>query len=80
MTAERAPFALRADLIWRRIEMGQQRTWVAKDPMSRSFWYFSDQEYEILRLTDGSRSPPAPINTVSPLIETELPRKLDASK
>ena len=30
--------------------------WVIKDPLSRAFSYFSDQEHEILRLADGKRS------------------------
>ncbi len=47
---------MRADLIRRRVWMGQQAVWVVKDPLSRAFAYLSDQEYEILGLADGTRS------------------------
>lgn len=36
--------------------MGCEPMWVVKDPLSRAFSYFSDQEHEILRLADGKRS------------------------
>ncbi len=36
--------------------MGAQPVWVIKDPLSREFFYFSDQEFEILSLADGRRS------------------------
>lgn len=47
---------LRPDLIQQVIWMGSERIWVVKDPLSRAFSYFSEQEREILILADGSRS------------------------
>ncbi len=47
---------LRPDLIQQVIWMGSARIWVVKDPLSRAFSYFSEQEREILILADGSRS------------------------
>lgn len=49
-------FSLRTDLIRRSVWMGDQPVWVIKDPLSREFVYFSDQEFEILELADGNRS------------------------
>ena len=36
--------------------MGSERVWVVKDPLSRAFSYFNEQEHEILGLADGNRS------------------------
>ncbi|MAI73853.1 MAG: hypothetical protein CMM01_23545 [Rhodopirellula sp.] len=47
---------LRPDLIQKVVWMGSERVWVVKDPLSRAFSYFSEQEREILILADGSRS------------------------
>ena len=50
------PVRLRRDIKAQRIELGKNADWVVKDPLSRSFFYFSDAEYCILRLLDGKRS------------------------
>lgn len=47
---------VRPDLIQKMVWMGSERIWVVKDPLSRAFSYFSEQEREILVLADGSRS------------------------
>jgi hypothetical protein len=47
---------LRPDLIQKMVWMGSERVWVFKDPLSRAFSYFNEQEREILVLADGSRS------------------------
>ncbi len=56
MTADSRKLSMRADLIRRRVWMGDLPVWVVKDPLSLEFYYFSDQEYEILTLADGQRS------------------------
>ena len=47
---------LRPDLIQKMVWMGSERVWVFKDPLSRAFSYFNDQEREILVLADGKRT------------------------
>ena len=56
MTANTSELMLRPDLIQRPVWMGSERVWVVKDPLSRGFSYFDEQEHEILGLADGSRS------------------------
>ena len=56
MTAQTSELMLRPDLIQRPVWMGTERFWVVKDPLSRGFSYFDEQEHEILGLADGSRS------------------------
>ena len=47
---------LRPDLLCRAIEMGHDPMWVIKDPMSRSYFHFSESEYALLSLANGKRS------------------------
>ncbi len=47
----------RADLVCQRLEMGSRTVWVLKDPFSRSLQYVSDDEFAILGMVDGHRSP-----------------------
>jgi putative peptide zinc metalloprotease protein len=47
---------LRADLIQRTIEMGDDPMVVYKDPLSRTYHHFSQSEHELLCLADGCRS------------------------
>lgn len=56
MNATTSQLMLRPDLIQKVVWMGSERMWVVKDPLSRAFSYFSEQEREILVLADGSRS------------------------
>ena len=56
MTAKTSELMLRPDLIQKMVWMGSERVWVVKDPLSRAFSYFSEQEREILVLADGRRS------------------------
>ncbi|MDB4749715.1 HlyD family efflux transporter periplasmic adaptor subunit [Rubripirellula sp.] len=56
MTTTTSELMLRPDLVQKMVWMGSERVWVVKDPLSRAFSYFSDQEREILVLADGSRS------------------------
>lgn len=56
MNATTSELMLRPDLIQKMVWMGSERIWVVKDPLSRAFSYFSEQEREILILADGSRS------------------------
>ncbi|MFK8114000.1 MAG: HlyD family efflux transporter periplasmic adaptor subunit [Rubripirellula sp.] len=52
----RSTFALRSDLAFRRVWMGDRPMWVIKDPLSRSLTYFSEQEFAILQMADGART------------------------
>lgn len=56
MNVTNSELMLRPDLIQKMVWMGSQRVWVFKDPLSRAFSYFNEQEREILVLADGSRS------------------------
>ena len=56
MNATTSELMLRPDLIQQVVWMGSERMWVVKDPLSRAFSYFSEQEREILVMADGSRS------------------------
>ncbi len=56
MNATTSELMLRPDLIQQVVWMGSERMWVVKDPLSRTFSYFSEQERDILVLADGSRS------------------------
>lgn len=56
MNATNSELMLRPDLIQKMVWMGSERVWVFKDPLSRAFSYFNEQEREILVLADGSRS------------------------
>ena len=56
MTGHSSELMLRPDLVQRRVWMGREPMWVVKDPLSRAFSYFSDQEHEILGLANGKRS------------------------
>lgn len=56
MNVNNSELMLRPDLIQKMVWMGSQRVWVFKDPLSRAFSYFNEQEREILVLADGSRS------------------------
>lgn len=47
---------LRGDLVFREIEMGAQPMVVCKDPIARTYFYFSQSEHELLGLADGNRS------------------------
>ena len=47
----------RADLVCQRLEMGHQAVWVLKDPFSRSLQYVTEDEFSILSMVDGQRSP-----------------------
>jgi len=60
-------FAVRSDLVIREIRQGNQICWVVKDPITRQFFYFNEQEYAILTWLDGS-------NTVQNLL-TRFQRK-----
>src|SRR5436190_6208161 len=53
--AER-PVALRKrpDLIARAYRLGERRRWRVKDPVSLEYFEFSDQEFAILEMLDGS--------------------------
>lgn len=47
---------LRMDLQWVcRVIRGQER-WIARDPLTTEFYYFSAREYRLLRRIDGSKS------------------------
>lgn len=50
------PVRLRRDVRAERIELGMNADWVIQDPLTRNFFYFSDAEYCILKLLDGTRS------------------------
>ncbi|MGI9470732.1 MAG: HlyD family efflux transporter periplasmic adaptor subunit [Rubripirellula sp.] len=56
MTANSPELLLRPDLVQRRVWMGREPMWVIKDPLSRAFSYFNEQEHQILRLANGKRS------------------------
>jgi len=47
-------FAIRNDLVVRPIQQGARICWVVKDPVSRKFFYFNEQEYAILNWLDGT--------------------------
>ncbi len=47
---------LRRDLVHRRIWSNHQDMWVIKDPLSRSYFHFTDQEHAMMILADGTRS------------------------
>ena len=56
MNSKNSGLMLRPDLIQKMVWMGSERVWVFKDPLSRAFSYFNDQEREILVLADGKRT------------------------
>ncbi len=47
---------LRPDLVQREVCLGNDRMWVVKDPLSREFLYFNQQEHVMLSLANGKRS------------------------
>jgi len=49
-------FAVRQDLVVRPIRQGTRNCWVVKDPISRKFFYFNEQEYAIFAWLDGTCS------------------------
>ncbi|WP_437231212.1 site-2 protease family protein [Planctomicrobium sp. SH661] len=49
-------FTVRNDLVIRPIRQGDQTCWVVKDPVSRKFYYFNEQEHAILSWLDGTCS------------------------
>ena len=48
-------FALRPDLRWTRRKIRGKTRWVARDPLTTEFYYFSDREQSFLRQLDGKR-------------------------
>ncbi|MEZ6137200.1 MAG: hypothetical protein R3C53_20105 [Pirellulaceae bacterium] len=44
---------LRPDIEWSEFSRGKRPTWVARDPISLDYFYFSELEYSITRLLDG---------------------------
>ncbi len=47
-------FSVRNDLIISQIRQGESICWVVKDPITRKFFYFNEQEYAILAWLDGT--------------------------
>ncbi len=56
MTNANSILSLRPDLIHKSIWTGAKQVWVIKDPLSRAYSYFDEQEYGLLCLADGQRS------------------------
>jgi putative peptide zinc metalloprotease protein len=48
---------LRPDIAWSQFSSGEGATWVARDPISLEYFYFSQREHAITKLLDGNRSP-----------------------
>ncbi|WP_146512887.1 HlyD family efflux transporter periplasmic adaptor subunit [Rubripirellula amarantea] len=46
---------VRVDLVRRQIEMGDSLRWVVYDPIAGSYFHFSQEEYDLLMLADGTR-------------------------
>lgn len=52
----RSVVALRADLQWSQFTEGNDRRWVARDPIALEHYYFSDLERGVLEYLDGTRT------------------------
>ncbi len=64
--------AVRTDLEWSSRIVGCRRRWIAHDPISSAFFYFSDTEYSILQRFDGRKRLREIIGSGSDLLNGEL--------
>lgn len=55
MTGSAVPLRLRPDLIHRQIELARSNCWVVKDPLSRTYFHFTNDEHAMLQCIDGKR-------------------------
>ncbi|MEQ1827543.1 MAG: site-2 protease family protein [Pirellula sp.] len=67
--AQEARYRFRTDIEW--VQYADLRKWVAKDPLSVAFFYFSEIEHAAARLFDGHRS----LKTVEDILKRAFPRQ-----
>jgi putative peptide zinc metalloprotease protein len=58
-------FQVRPDVVW--IPYPDSARWVAQDPISSTFFYFSELEYSTARLLDGKKSLPEVVGLINRL-------------